>query len=53
MLRPQRSRTDHLKLMKLLEISFDKDTTYQGRGMGIRKTVKKRKIRVKIIKQKT
>lgn len=53
MLRPPGSRAAHLKLMKLLEISFDKDTTYQDRGMRIRKIVKRMKMKVKIIKQKT
>ena len=36
-----------------MEIIFDKDTTYQGRDMGIRKIVKRMKMHVKIVKQKT
>lgn len=36
----------------LSEISFNRDTTYQDRGRGIRKLVRRMKTRVKIMKQK-
>ena len=35
-----------------LENSFNRNTTYHGRGMGVRKIVKRTKMRVRIIKQK-
>lgn len=38
---------------RVLETSFDRNTTYQNRGMGSEKLVKMTKTRVKIIKQKT
>ena len=34
----------HVALQYLLKTSFDKDTNYQGRGMGIRKISKSKKI---------
>lgn len=40
-------------LVKMLETSLDKSTSCQGRGLGIRKVVKRTKMRIKIIKQKT
>lgn len=40
-----------MKCFRVLETSFDKDTTYQGMGIGTIK-IKRAKMQVKTIKQK-